>query len=213
MSSIFWFALVVGGGLLLLSLIGDIFGGDIGDVGDLGDAGDLSDLGDASDTATAAGDAATTAGGTTGTATHAATSWLAIFSLRNLTYLLFGFGLAGVVLDYLWEGARPVTTILAAGVTGLLAARLNALLLGYIRRTESGAMAGDAALTGLPARITLPLAAGSTGKIEVERSGRAYELLARPYGTPATDPAEWGEVVVVELEDGVALVVPLENRK
>jgi hypothetical protein len=199
MTNIFWFALVVGSGLLLLSLLGDIFGADIGDAADIGDPGDVSEAG---------GSAVDNIQGAA-----AAGSWLAIFSLRNLTYLLFGFGLCGVVLDYLWDGSRPVTTSLAAGLAGLLAARLNALLLGYIRRTDSGAMAGDAVLTGLPARITLPLTAGGTGKIEVERSGRAYELLARPYGEPGTDPAGWNEVVVVELEDGVALVAPLETRK
>jgi hypothetical protein len=205
MTSIFWFALVVGGGLLLLSLLGDVFGADVGDVGDIGPGGDLGGG------AAAGGDAANEIA--RGAAAQAAsTSWLAILSLRNLTYLLFGFGLAGVVLDYLWAGARPVTTVLAAGVAGVLAARLSALLLGYIRRTESGTLAGDAALTGLPARITLPLIGGGTGKIEVERGGRAYELLARPYGAPATDPAGWGEVVVVELEDGVALVAPLVAR-
>jgi hypothetical protein len=194
MTSIFWFARVRGGGMILLSLLGDVFGADVGDVADLGDPGSADATGSAGDVV-------------------AASSWLSIFSLRSLTYLLFGFGLAGVVLAYIWDGARPAVTLIAAVLAGILAARLNALLMGYIRRTESGAMAGDAALTGLPARVTLPLADGGTGKVEVERSGRTHELLARPHGTPASDPAGWGEVVVVEMEDGVALVVPLEDRK
>ncbi len=207
MTSSFWFSLMVGGGLLLLSVMGDIFGADIGDVGDIGDAGGVGDAGKV------AGSAGEAVPGASAAGQVAAGSWLAIFSLRNLTYLLFGFGLSGVILDHLWAGTRPVTTLLAAGMAGLLAARLNALLLGYIRRTESGGMASDAALAGLPARVTLPLAAGATGKVEVERSGRTYELLARAYGAPATDPAGWGEVVIVALEDGVALVAPLEARE
>jgi hypothetical protein len=201
MTSIFWFSLVVGGGLLLLSLMGDIFGADVGDVGDIGDVGEAGG-GAIEPVQSPIVEAGQVAGG----------SWLAIFSLRNLTYLLFGFGLSGVVLDFLWEGARPIPTLLAAGVAGLLASRLNSFIVGYVRRTESGAMAGDAALTGLPARVVLPLVAGGTGKVEVERSGRTYEFLARPYGAPVTDPAGWGEVVVVELEDGVALVAPIAER-
>lgn len=187
MTGIFWFTLVVGGGLLLFSILGDIFGSDIGEMGDTPELGDAGDLG---------------SGGTD--------SLLAIFSLRNLTYAFFGFGLTGVVLEYLWGDARPLVTSLAAICGGLLAAWLNSLILGYVRRTESGTLRGDSELVGLPGMITLPFGPGGSGKIEVVRSGRMHELLARPFGTPQSDPTGWGEVVIVAIEDGVALVAPLE---
>lgn len=186
MANIYWFTLVIGGGLLLFSLLGDIFGADAGEI-----AGDVEGSGHGA--------------GDTGTS-----SWLSNLSLRNMTYALFGFGLTGVALDFIWHGARPLPTLLSAVLAGLLAARLNALVLGYIRRTDSGGLAGDDTISGLVGRVTLPLAAGGTGKIEVERGGREYELLARAYEAGVEEPEQWTSVVVVAMDDGVALVVPLD---
>lgn len=187
MTSIFWFALVVGGGLLLLSVLGDL----LGDAGvDSGDASAALDLGDA---------------GTTGS------YWHAILSLRSLTYFLFGFGATGVLLDITWQGAYSLIRLAASLGAGVLAGGFNAFLIGYIRRTDSGRMAGDGALVGLEGRVMIPLAAGGTGKIEVRRGGREDELLALPYEVTATAPEEWTRVIIVEMRDGIALVVPLDE--
>jgi hypothetical protein len=84
MTTLFWLALVLGGGLALLSLLGDFLGfdhgGDVsGDVG--GDVG--GDL----------------AGG------HLDHDAAHILSLRSATYFLFAFGAVGVLLDWAWDVA------------------------------------------------------------------------------------------------------------
>lgn len=199
MTSIFWFALVVGGGMLLLSVLGDIFGDAAGDFGDAGaeiDLGD-ADLGDA--------DAGDTGADATGG------FWLSVFSLRSLTYFLFGFGATGVLLEFVWQGSyRPLTLAASLGA-GMLAGGLNAFLLGYLRRTDSGRLASDASLIGLVGRVTLPLSAGGTGKIEVKRAARLHTILARPFDAAPTSPEAWTRVFVVAMEDGIALVVPLDE--
>lgn len=191
MTSIFWFALVLGGGLLLLSVLGDIFG----DAADgFGEAGAELDVEGGSLDADLSGG-----------------YWHAFFSLRSLTYFLFAFGATGVLLDLAWDGAYRMIAWAASIGAGVLAGGFNALLIGYIRRTDSGRMAGDATLIGLKGQVVLPLSAEGTGKIEVTRGGRMHTLLARPFEREPTVPEEWRRVVVVEMRDGVALVVPFDD--
>lgn len=204
MMSIYWFALVVGGGLLLLSVLGDLFGDAAGDFGDAGAGPGSGGLGSGGlgPAEIVSDGAAAGAGGS---------YWHALFSLRSLTYFLFGFGATGVLLDFAWQGAYSPIRWAASLGAGVLAGGFNAFLVGYFRRTDSGRMAGDAALIGLEGLVTLPLVAGGTGKIELSRAGRIHALLARPYEAEGTAPEEWTRVIVVEMEEGVALVVPLEE--
>lgn len=80
MSFLFWLALVVGGGLFLLSLFGAVLG-----VHDHGAEAFHSDV-----------------------HAHGDTEWGRIFSLRNATYFLFAFGAVGVLLDFAWGGGKNV---------------------------------------------------------------------------------------------------------
>src|SRR5687768_17432107 len=72
MITLFWFALVLGGGLALFSLVGDFFDGDAGE----GTTDHLHIEHEGADS-----------------------SWQ-LFSLRTLTYFLFAFGAVGVLLHY-----------------------------------------------------------------------------------------------------------------
>jgi membrane protein implicated in regulation of membrane protease activity len=127
MATLFWAALVLGAGLALFSLAGDIFGGDA-DV----------ETGDALDSGYDAG------------AFH-------ILTVRNLTYFLMGFGAVGVLLGWLRPGTPPAFTAGIAAATGLLCAAVSALAFGYLRRTASGQMPDDRSLVGLVGNVVLPL--------------------------------------------------------
>lgn len=181
MSTIFWFALVAGAGLLALPLLGDVF--DVGAADGHGHAG-----------------------------AHEAADGMKILSLRNASYFLFGFGAVGVLLSWFWHGAYLLLTAAAAGATGLGAAAISALIFGYVRRTHSGDIPGDSTLRGLVGTVTLPISAGGTGKIVVARSGREYEILARPFDPESIDAERWSSVVVVEIDNGIALVAPYTEQ-
>lgn len=192
MLALYLFSLIFGGGLLLLSLLG----GEGGE-GELDLELDTADL-----EVEGLADAGEVDGGGEAAAK--------IFSLRSLIYALFGFGATGSLLTWLGVGTLP--TAVTAVLGGLLSGALVSLVFGYLHRTDSGALPGDADLVGLPGRVVLPLGPGTShGAVVVERGGRWIRLRALPHSTADGDPEAWGRVVVVEVEGGVAQVAPLED--
>jgi hypothetical protein len=182
MTTLFWLALILGGGLALLSLLGDVLGLDHG-----GDA--------PADVAT-------------DTLDH---DGMHILSLRSATYFLFAFGAVGVLLDWAWDGRMRLVTFLFAGGTGFAAATFSARLFRWVVKTGSGEMPHDTSLIGLPAQVVLPLRAGS-GKVLVTRAGREHELMARPFEPNAIGAEDWHNVIVIDVVDGTALVSPLDQQ-
>lgn len=197
MNALYWFALVVGVGMFLFSLAGDLFGhGDV-DVGtDVDVDADIGLDADAGADVDHDGDG------------HHDTEGFRIFSVRNATYFLFAFGVTGVLLSWIWGGARPLLTAAFASVLGLTGGAISTLAFGWVRRTEAGQLMGDRGWIGLTGRVTLPLSAGGTGKVLVERGGREHELLARPFEREPDRPEDWVEVMVIDMQQGVALVSP-----
>ena len=182
MNFFYWLALVLGGGLLGLSLLSSSFGAH-------------SD---------------THLGGMDGVdlAHHDDFDWGKLLSLRNLTYLMFGFGATGVLLRLIWGGEKSLLTALAATATGAAAWLASATLFGYLKSSESGERLSDRVLVGRVGQITLPLLPGGTGKVQVTRSGQTQELLAKPMDESEANPQAWGTVVIVEMRDGIAFVAP-----
>ncbi len=184
MSALYWFALIIGAGLLLLSVFGDIFGHGHGI--DSAHGGDLDASGHP----------------------HGDIEWFRILSMRNATYFLFAFGATGLLLGWVMGGERPFLTALLAGLLGVVGGGISAVVFGWVGRTESGYLEDDAGWIGRIGQVVLPLSAEGTGKIMVSRSGRDHELLARPFDRVPESPDRWRSVVIVELENGIALVAP-----
>lgn len=228
MVALYLFSLVLGGGFLAFSVLGDLLGGHIGDAdfdadfdahldtGDLDLGGADADLGGL-DADVAGVDMDADAGGfdhgvdaDTAHATHAAAK---IFSLRSAIYTLFGFGAVGSLLTWIWGGDAQVLTAGFAVLGGLLSGATINLAFGYVRRSESGAQLPDASLEGLSGSVTLPLATNAAGRIVVEQGGRRVALRALPHPSAAeeAEPDTWRNVLVVEMKDGVAYVVPAED--
>lgn len=218
MLQFYLFALVVGGGLLLLSMFGDLFGDADADVGDLDfDAGDFDlDVGDLelesggldldADGLDLDTDGLVLDGHVGGGATGGYE--LKILSLRSLTYLLFGIGATGTLLT--WLGTNPIVTGIAAGTAGALTMALVLMAFRYLARTDSGGLEGEQGFVGLPAEVTVPFNASGLGRVLVRRRDRTFELAARPF-EPEGEPRGWKSVVVVDIDGGVALVAPLEE--
>ena len=182
MLPLYLFALILGGGFLAVSLLGDV----------LGDAGSHElPIGPAVDS-------------------HAAHADARIFSIRGLIYGLFGLGAVGSVLT--WMGSGPVLTAGAALFGGMVSAAMVTALFRWVRSGEIGDREGDEGYIGLPGRVTLPLGAHGAGMIAVERGERRVTLRALPHTAAASaDPAAWKNVVIVEMDGGVALVSPVDE--
>ena len=148
------FSLVVGGGLLALTLFGDFFDSVVD-----GDAAiDLD------------GDADVISGGS---------EIAQLLSLRALVYTLFGFGGAGLVLHLIWAGAQPLLTAVIAGGMGLGSGALVSTVFGYLKRTEAGAIRGEKSLVGLRGKVIMTIADGDTGAVRIRSGERQYQMRAR----------------------------------
>ncbi|MFW5951997.1 MAG: hypothetical protein ACOCVZ_07790 [Gemmatimonadota bacterium] len=216
MISIFFFALVLGGGLLALSLLGDLVGGDA----DLGADADLgigvgTDLDVASDLDVAPEMAAGAASPSDAAVAHDAAGELAgairILTIRNLTYFLFGFGGVGSFLHWFAPGLEPWLVTGAALLGGLVVGGTSAVVFGWLRATDAGGQAGEDTFVGCEGRVVLPLRQGKIGQVVVLRGDREHELRALPFDAGATAPELWRQVVVIEMEGGTARVAPMES--
>lgn len=189
------FSVVLGGGLLALSLLGNLLGADAVEIEletDFDIAVEDLDLDVDTDV------------------DHSASK---ILSIRTLTYTLFGFGAVGWLMS--GAGAVPAApgTIAYAVVGGLVSGTLVNRAFAYLRRTETGLLEGDDSFAGLAGQVTLPLGGGTTGKVAISRGSRRYTLRALPHSSAGSDtpPDEWQNIVVIEMKDGVAYVAPSEE--
>lgn len=184
MLATYLFCLVFGGGFLLVSLLG------AGDSGDVDMEVDLdADLDIDADHDTAASK---------------------IFSLRTLFYAIFGFGATGSALTAL--GFGPALTLGLSTVGGIASGAIVGALFNYLGRSSSGEVSKDLDLIGLTGLVTLPLTPEIPGTIMVERAGRRFSLRALPHGSTRGDPSEWRAVLVVEVDQGIVRVAPLDEE-
>lgn len=198
MYQIYLFCLVLAGGLAVLSAFGDLTDTDALDM-DL-DAGVDLDTGTGVD---ADMDMATEGPGDSGF------DWARILSLRGLLYAVFGFGLAGTLQVWLLDASPAgLVTIGTAVVAGLGLGWLTDRLVDLIRGVSTPDRVGDVGFEGCMARVLVPIREESPGRVRVLRGGRTFDVRALPHGRPESDPKEWTEVIVVEVRDGMALVVP-----
>lgn len=200
MYQIYLFCLVLAGGLAVLSAFGDLADTDAMGL-DLDSGLDLDAGMDADPDF--AGDGAGSAPGDSGF------DWARVLSLRGLLYAVFGFGLAGVLQIWLLDAspAGPVT-LGTAVVSGLGLGWVTDRLVDLIRGVSTPDRVGDVGFEGCVGRVLVPIRKQSPGRVRVLREGRTFDIRALPHGRPDSDPTEWTEVIVVEVRDGFALVVP-----
>jgi hypothetical protein len=185
-------SLVIGGGLLLLSLL---FGGEAGEVDGL-DGGGLegSEVGEGA-----------AEGGSLGRA-------LPLASLFFWTFFLAFFGLTGVLLSTL---ARETGTLLTGGLSvgvGLSAGLIASRVLRGLGRAEVDSVVRPADVVGRLGRVVVPVGRSQPGKVRVELKGRTVDLLA--YGDAVVPLAPAHRVFVHDvLEDGSVRVVSAEEPR
>lgn len=199
MVSLYLFCLIVGGGLLLFSLLGS----DADSHPDTGVEvhGDTGAVDTHVDHGVDHAHHGHQWGGEWGLAKE-------FLSVRALFYFLAGFGATGFLLETITD-ASTVAAALAAVVTGLLAALTAAGIYWGVRSTESGIVPeGNDHLVGLPAQVVVPVVSSRRGKVRVLVGGREVELLARLYGSEDADCPRGATVVIVDIIGDTALITP-----
>jgi membrane protein implicated in regulation of membrane protease activity len=88
---------------------------------------------------------------------------------------------------------------------------VSASIFWRLSRSEVGVATTLGQLRGTEADVVLPIRVGGTGKIGLKVSGQYTELLART--NDATDLAMRERVLVVSVQDGVAVVTSVRARR
>lgn len=188
MTTAYMIALIIGGGFMAISLFSDVLEGT-----DLEVDVDFDGEVDAS------------LGGTAGAGA------LKILSLRTVVYALFGFGAVGSMLTRLWGPDQSTQTIVWAAAGGLATGVVASALFGLLKRSDTGDRLHEGTFIGLTGNVTLPMDDASPGRVTVFRGDRTITLRALPHASAESEPEEWSEVLVVEMENGVARVVPVDS--
>ena len=134
---------------------------------------------------------------------------LGMFRPRNIIFFLAGFGLTGTLLTL--TGNPDASTFAFALAMGGGAGLLTHAVFLWIRRSESGLGAvSEREIEGRPATVVLTLAPGQRGQISCLIGDQEQYVTARlaPEVTHSLSPGI--EVVVLRVEDGVAEVIPFD---
>jgi len=134
-----------------------------------------------------------------------------LFRPRNIVFFAAGFGVTGTLLTLLTD------TSTSAGLVSSVAMGLASMVVTHgtfvwLRRSESAVdTMSDAEMEGCVGRVVLPLAPGERGRIACligEREVHVIARLAEGY-TEVLQPGR--EVVVLDVTDTVARVMPFES--
>lgn len=133
--------------------------------------------------------------------------WLPILSLRFWTFFLGSFGLSGVMLSLL--GTSQTTTLIAAIIMGIVIAYPAALLFQKLKSNTVTTNTTSTAYKQEIAKTLLPMQPNGQGKIRLSYQGELIDLIATNSSEEEISPNS--EVMIMEMKDGVATVVPLQH--
>jgi membrane protein implicated in regulation of membrane protease activity len=127
------------------------------------------------------------------------------FSVRGVIFGTAFFGLTGSLFTLLRVGS--ILTLAFAIAWGVVAAASIQRLMGYLSRTENGAVS-DKALEGSKAQVIVDIGDEQSGKISIAGVDRTLQFIARPHAEAQARRFGAGEeVVIVEVQEGTAYVV------
>ena len=130
-----------------------------------------------------------------------------LLSLRSVSFALFAFGLVGGCLHVLGLAAPWLALLF-----GLASSAATVLAVGWtFRSLADSSVSGEAALSeakGRRARVLMACTGEQRGKVRVSLKGQQVDMMALSSGA---EIPEGTEVVIVEVRDEVAQVVPTDE--
>ncbi len=132
---------------------------------------------------------------------------LAVIPLSTVAFTMAFFGLAGLVFDL--GGVNAVLTLVLALAAGLAAGTVNSAVFAWLRRNSNSSDISDREIEGTIATASMPIGRKRRGKIVLEIAGAREQMTASP--VDGSDISTGDHVVVVRIENGVALVAPLHS--
>lgn len=135
---------------------------------------------------------------------HGGPLWLPFLSLRFWTFFLAFAGVCGLLVGWTTDVGELLRGVVAMG-TGLVAGTSVAYMMRYFKRLQVNAGADTKRLVGLEAKVLLPLSAESEGKIRVSAGGKLIDLIAS-CDDAGTIPIG-SDVLIISVDGGTAKVV------
>ena len=130
---------------------------------------------------------------------------LSVIPLSTIAFVLAFFGAAGLAFDVIGLGAAAAFVL--AVIIGVVAGTLNSVAFAWIRRNATSSDVSDRELEGTIGTASLPIGPERRGKIVLEIAGAREWMTADPADDSEIEPGT--QVVVVGVENGVAIVAPL----
>ena len=138
---------------------------------------------------------------------------LGLFKPRNFTFFMAGFGLTGTLLTLLtpWSAGASLFPALGMGFASMVATHG---VFTWLRHSDTAAdVVSDADMEGCIGRVVLPLAPGERGRIACKVGGREIYLTAMLDENLLETLPPGREVVVLRVSETVARVMPFESRE
>jgi len=138
---------------------------------------------------------------------------LGLFKPRNFTFFLAGFGLTGTLLTVLspWGAGESLIPAVGMGLASMVATHG---IFTWLKRSDTAVdVVSDADMEGCVARVVLPLAPGERGRIACSIGGREIYLTATLDDQVFETLLPGREVVVLRVSETVAHVMPLDARE
>ena len=198
LTTIYWACLIVGGGLMLLSMLGGESDADVSVDTDIDvdfDADvDLDVDADGVDVSHAHAEAA------------ALSTW---FSMRFVVFFVAIFGAVGVILRHLTALETGLAFIVAL-ITGLVVGQVAHHVFRVIRRTSGDSTPRPQDYVNRLARVTIAITPPNKGEVAIQvRSARRFVPAVASGEVPGFNAGD--EVVVVGYRAGVAQVISREE--
>ncbi len=132
-----------------------------------------------------------------------------LISFRSLVFFAAFFGLIGLAFTFLTDSGT-IASLVAALAGGGFAAVVNGQLFKYLKGSEASSELTNRQLAGRAAQVVIPLGPSRRGRIKADIDGQPHFLVALPYRAKDDKHFDVGDsVVVVEVNNGTALVAPL----
>lgn len=131
-----------------------------------------------------------------------------LLSFRTVVFFSAFFGASGIVFGAV--GYSSLVTVTTAVFIGAAAAAANSILFGVLKSSQANSQISDRTFEGKPATVVTPIEAGRKGRVRIDLNGQPHYLVASQFEKGSLPMIGAGtSVVVVQVENGTALVAPL----
>lgn len=133
-----------------------------------------------------------------------------LLSFRSAVFGAAFFGTTGILLGLVETNA--LVTLIAAIAVGAAAWVGNSMLWRWLKKSMVGSSLTNRQIQGSTGKVVLPIDEAAKGRVALDIGGQPVYYVAKPFHKDRGDQFAVGdEVVVIEVQEGTALVARLDS--